>query len=209
MLNAIVSWALHVLGLPINTINKESLAKARPIVAEWVKLVKVFDSDSPKTALLNGDVDLGIVWSGEGALLWNEDKKFKYIIPAEGAHRFIDILLRRFRKRPDYFIPVRRVAVFDELVALPRDLRGKLFAQVEGDGKVTAKGAGAALERLDPKRRRAIEETYFRDVAVRDEAAQGAKFGTVVSRISHAKDDLAAELAATRRMPAHLRVAAA
>lgn len=65
----------------------------------------------------------------------------------------------------------------------------------------------AALERLDPKRRRAIEETYFRDVAVRDEAAQGAKFGTVVSRISHAKDDLAAELAATRRMPAHLRLA--
>jgi spermidine/putrescine transport system substrate-binding protein len=54
--------------------------------------VKVFDSDSPKTALLNGDVDLGIVWSGEGALLWNENKKFKYVIPAEGAHRFIDIL---------------------------------------------------------------------------------------------------------------------
>src|SRR5205823_6174478 len=48
----IVSWALHALGLPINTINAAALAKARPLLAEWVKLVKVFDSDSPKTALL-------------------------------------------------------------------------------------------------------------------------------------------------------------
>jgi len=88
----IVTWALYSLGLPINEINAASLAKARPVVAKWVKLVKVFDSDSPKTALLNGDVDIGIVWSGEGALLWKENQKFKYVIPAEGAHRFIDIL---------------------------------------------------------------------------------------------------------------------
>ena len=88
----IVSWALHVLGLPINTIDPQVLAKARPVIAEWVKLVKVFDSDSPKTALLNGDVDVGLVWSGEAAILWNQNKKFKYVIPAEGAHQFNDVL---------------------------------------------------------------------------------------------------------------------
>ena len=52
--------------------------------------MKVYDSDSPKTALLNGDVDLGVVWGGEAAILYNQDKKFKYILPVEGAHRFID-----------------------------------------------------------------------------------------------------------------------
>lgn len=88
----IVTWALYTLGLPINQITPEALAKARPVVADWVKLVKVFDSDSPKTALLNGDVDLGVVWSGEAAILWNENHKFKYVIPAEGAHQFIDVL---------------------------------------------------------------------------------------------------------------------
>ncbi len=87
----IVTWALYTAGLPANEINSASLAKVRPIIAQWVKLVKVFDSGSPKTALLNGDVDIGIVWSGEAALLWNEDKKFKYVLPVEGAHRFIDI----------------------------------------------------------------------------------------------------------------------
>lgn len=88
----IVTWALYTLGLPINTINAGVLAKARPVVADWVKLVKVFDSDSPKTPLLNGDVDIGVVWSGEAALLWKQSKKFQYIIPAEGAHQFLDVL---------------------------------------------------------------------------------------------------------------------
>jgi len=88
----IVSWALDTLGLPINTITPENLAKVRPVIAEWVKLVKVFDSDSPKTALLNGDVDLGVVWSGEAAILWHQDKRFQYVIPAEGAHQFLDLL---------------------------------------------------------------------------------------------------------------------
>ena len=55
-------------------------------------MVKVFDSDSPKTALLGGDVDLGIVWSGEAALLHQENPKFKYILPSEGTHMFVDSL---------------------------------------------------------------------------------------------------------------------
>ena len=87
-----VTWALAAQGLTPDDVTKENLAKASPILAQWLPLVKVFDSDSPKTALLNGDVDLGIVWSGEAALLYNEDPKFKYILPAEGGHQFIDAL---------------------------------------------------------------------------------------------------------------------
>lgn len=88
----IVSWALNTLGLPVNQIDAAALEKARPVVAEWVKLIKLYDSDSPKTALLNGDVDLGVVWSGEAAILWKENKKFKYVLPAEGAHQWLDVL---------------------------------------------------------------------------------------------------------------------
>lgn len=88
----IVSWALSTLGIEPNDITKENLDKARPIVAKWIPLIKVYDSDSPKTALLNGDCDLGVVWSGEAALLYQEDKKFQYVLPSEGAHLFIDSL---------------------------------------------------------------------------------------------------------------------
>lgn len=88
----IVSWALQTLGIEANDLTPENLEKAKPVLAEWVKLIKVYDSDSPKTALLNGEVDLGIVWSGEAALLYKENPKFQYVLPVEGAHQFVDLL---------------------------------------------------------------------------------------------------------------------
>ncbi len=88
----IVSWVLATMGVSPNDVTPEHLVQVRAILADWVKLVKVFDSDSPKTPLLNGDVDLGVVWSGEAALLYKQDKKFKYVLAEEGAHRFIDNL---------------------------------------------------------------------------------------------------------------------
>ena len=86
----ITSWALGEAGLGINDVTPESLAKIRPILQKWLPLVKVYDSDSPKTALKNGDVDIGVVWSGEAALLYNDDKKFQFILPQSGAHLFVD-----------------------------------------------------------------------------------------------------------------------
>jgi spermidine/putrescine transport system substrate-binding protein len=87
----IVTWGLATLGLGPDAVTKENLEKVRPILARWLPLVKVYDSDSPKTALLNGDVDLGIVWSGEAAILIKEEpKKFVYVLPKEGGHMFID-----------------------------------------------------------------------------------------------------------------------
>ncbi len=89
----LASWALATLKIAPNDITAATLAKARPVLARWVPQIKVFDSDSPKTALLAGDVDLGIVWSGEGAILYRENpKKFRWLLPREGSHRFIDNL---------------------------------------------------------------------------------------------------------------------
>ena len=88
----ICSWAMNSLGLDINKPTPENLEKIKPALVKWIPQIKVFDSDSPKTALINGDVDLGIVWSGEAALCYKENKKFAYVLPKEGAHKFIDSL---------------------------------------------------------------------------------------------------------------------
>jgi len=90
----IVTWGLATQGIGPDGVTKENLAKVRPVLAKWLPLVKVYDSDSPKTALLNGDVDLGIAWSGEAAILIKEQPgKFAYVLPKEGAHMFIDNLV--------------------------------------------------------------------------------------------------------------------
>lgn len=88
----IVSWAFDVLKIPINDVSPETLARARPLLKEWLPLIKVFDSDNPKAPLISGDCDLGIVYSGDAAKLLQSDKKFKYVLPEEGAHQFIDSL---------------------------------------------------------------------------------------------------------------------
>ncbi len=88
----LVTMALRSLNLSPNQLTADTLGRAKPVLAQWLKLVKTYDSDSPKTSFLNGEVDLGVVWSGEAALLYAADKKFKWVVPAEGAHRFIDSL---------------------------------------------------------------------------------------------------------------------
>ena len=88
----IVSWGLATAGIPINDVSDQNLATITPLLKEWLSKVKVFDSDSPKTALSNGDVDLGVVWSGEAAILFNENPKFQWVLPAEGFHMFVDNL---------------------------------------------------------------------------------------------------------------------
>jgi spermidine/putrescine transport system substrate-binding protein len=87
-----VAWALASLGLPITQVDDAALARAEPVLRRWLPQVRIFDSDSPHTALLKGDAVIGIVWSGEAALLWQKDPKYQYVLPKEGAHMFLDSL---------------------------------------------------------------------------------------------------------------------
>lgn len=87
-----VAWALASLGLPIIDVTDSNLAKVEPVLRRWLPQIGVFDSDSPHAALLDGRAVIGIVWSGEAALLWQRDRKFQYVLPAEGAHMFLDSL---------------------------------------------------------------------------------------------------------------------
>jgi spermidine/putrescine-binding protein len=45
----------------------------------------LFDSDSPKTAIIAGDADLGIVWTGEAFLAFQENPAIQFVYPTEGA----------------------------------------------------------------------------------------------------------------------------
>ena len=87
-----VAWALAALDLPMTAVDDAALARVAPVLEKWLPQVRFFDSDSPSRALLSGAADLGIVWNGEAALLWQRDRKFQYFLPERGAHRFVDRL---------------------------------------------------------------------------------------------------------------------
>lgn len=105
--------ALVQLGLDRNSQDKAELEQARDKLIDLKPNIRVFDSDSPKTQLLSGEVDAGIVYNGEAALAARENPAFTYVLPADGcgiwfdnlaiptgapnppaAHAFIDFLLQ-------------------------------------------------------------------------------------------------------------------
>lgn len=81
---AIIGATLLTLGYDVNTKDPAQLEAAKAKLSELVKGVKVFDSDSPKTALIAGDVDLGITWTGEAVLSQRENPAIQFVYPTEG-----------------------------------------------------------------------------------------------------------------------------
>lgn len=81
----IIGMTLLTLGYDVNTKDPAQLEEAKAKLAELIPGVKLFDSDSPKTALIAGDVDLGIVWTGEAYTANQENPAFKFVYPTEGA----------------------------------------------------------------------------------------------------------------------------
>jgi spermidine/putrescine-binding protein len=82
---AVIGLTLLTLGYDVNTKDPAQLGEAKAKLAELVPNVKLFDSDSPKTALIAGDVDLGMTWTGEAFLAQQEVPSVQYVYPTEGA----------------------------------------------------------------------------------------------------------------------------
>jgi len=82
---ATIGMVLLTLGYDVNTKDPAQLEEAKNKLAELVPNVKLFDSDSPKTALIAGDADLGMTWTGEAFLAQLEVPTIQYIYPTEGA----------------------------------------------------------------------------------------------------------------------------
>lgn len=81
---AVIGFTLLTLGYDPNTHDPAQLDEAKARLAELVPNVKLFDSDSPKTALIGGDVDLGFIWTGEAVLAQEENPALQYVYPSEG-----------------------------------------------------------------------------------------------------------------------------
>ncbi len=82
---AVIGMVLITLGYSPNTKDQAELDEAKAKLAELVPGIKLFDSDSPKTALIAGDADLGLTWTGEAFLAQQENPAIQYVYPTEGA----------------------------------------------------------------------------------------------------------------------------
>jgi spermidine/putrescine transport system substrate-binding protein len=91
-MRGVLGIGLKLLGHSLNSRDaaqiKASYEKLRPLMAS----VKVFDSDSPKQAILSGEVDLAVMWNGEAKVANEENPKIVYVYPREGFSMWMDNL---------------------------------------------------------------------------------------------------------------------
>ncbi len=86
----VLGMVMTVLGYDKNSTDPAQLEQAKAKMLELMPNVKLMDSDSPKTALLAGEVWLGQTWNGEAAIAHNENPAINYICPQEGCGIWYD-----------------------------------------------------------------------------------------------------------------------
>jgi spermidine/putrescine transport system permease protein len=80
----IIGMTLKKLGYSMNETDLSALAKAKEELKKLQENVKAYDSDSPKTMLINGEAKIIFAWGAEGSLAKRENENVKMIIPKEG-----------------------------------------------------------------------------------------------------------------------------
>ena len=86
----VIGLTLLAAGLDPNTTNPADLEAIKPQLAELVKNVKIFDSDSPKTPLIARDAEMGVMWNGEALLAQREIDTLDWAFPQEGQFNWAD-----------------------------------------------------------------------------------------------------------------------
>lgn len=112
-MRGVLGMGLKRLGYSLNETDPAKVAEACELLMPLMASVRVFDSDSPKQALLNNEVQAAVLWNGEAYIASGENPDIRYVYPSEGfslwvdnlcipknaanvdnAHVFIDYLLR-------------------------------------------------------------------------------------------------------------------
>ena len=88
----VLGMTLLTLGYDKNSTDPAQLEEAKTRMLELMPNVRLMDSDSPKTALLSGEVVIGLTWNGEAALAAQEDPAIGYTCPTEGCGIWYDNL---------------------------------------------------------------------------------------------------------------------
>lgn len=81
---AIIGITLKKLGYSLNETDPAILAEAKEELKKLQANIKSYDSDSPKTSLINGESKAIFAWGAEASLAKRENPNVRYVMPKEG-----------------------------------------------------------------------------------------------------------------------------
>jgi spermidine/putrescine transport system substrate-binding protein len=91
-MRGVIGLGLKRLGYSLNDRDPAHIAEACALLKPLMARVRVFDSDSPKQALLNNEVQVAVLWNGEAYIAAGENPAIHYIYPPEGFSLWVDNL---------------------------------------------------------------------------------------------------------------------
>lgn len=87
---AVIGMTERSMGLSMNESDPETLSEVEEKLLTLKDNIKIYDSDSPKSALISGDCTVGFCWSAEIALAMEENPAIEVVYPEEGPYVFMD-----------------------------------------------------------------------------------------------------------------------
>lgn len=85
--------SLARLGYSMNSTDKSEIEKAAAELLNQKNLARAWMVDEVKDAMRNKEAAIATVWSGDAAVLLNEDKDLKYVVPASGSNKWFDAMV--------------------------------------------------------------------------------------------------------------------
>lgn len=87
---AVIGMTARSMGYSMNETDPEVLSKIEEKLLTLKNNIALFDSDSPKSAMISGDCSVGMIWSAEIALSMEENPDIEVVYPEEGPYVFMD-----------------------------------------------------------------------------------------------------------------------
>lgn len=87
---SMIGIANQMQGKSLNETDPAALEKSKELLRQLLPNIKAFDSDSPKTMLVTGEVAAGIVYGAEASLARQENPKIQAVLPKEGMELWQD-----------------------------------------------------------------------------------------------------------------------
>ncbi len=87
---AVIGMTERSMGLSMNETDPDTLSGVEEKLLTLKNNIALYDSDSPKSAMISGDCSVGYMWSAEVALAMEENPDIQIVYPSEGAYVFMD-----------------------------------------------------------------------------------------------------------------------
>ena len=89
----VIGLGLNTLGYSLNDTDVDHLREAQSKLVELIPNVKAIVGDELKMLLANEEAAVGLVWSGDAALIIDDNPKLDYVIPIEGTNVWFDSMV--------------------------------------------------------------------------------------------------------------------